>query len=330
MVIAFLLLIASGIGIYFASEFFVNGIEWVGRRLHVSQNATGTILAAFGTALPESIVALVAMVFDADPAQKDIGVGAALGGPLALSTIAYGVVGLALLGSRPLHVAARRTLNVDFRRLGQDQTWFLAIFACKVVLGVLAFPGKQWLGLLFLVAYGLYLRREIRLPAEDEQDAPPPLFFRRADPDPSLVWALIQTGLALAIVFVASHTFVTELSVVAPALGLPPQLLALLLTPVATELPEVMNAVIWVRQGKERLALANISGAMMIQATIPTALGLYFTAWRFQPPTLLAGLVTGAAILFLLLMFRSGRVTPARLALASLVYLLFAGLVFVI
>jgi cation:H+ antiporter len=29
-------------------------------------------------------------------------------------------------------------------------------------------------------------------------------------------------------------------------------------------MPKTMNAVIWVRQGKERLALANISGAMMI------------------------------------------------------------------
>ena len=55
-------------------------------------------------------------------------------------------------------------------------------------------------------------------------------------------------------------------------------LVALLLSPVATELPETLNAWIWVRQGKERLALANISGAMMIQATIPTALGLFFLA----------------------------------------------------
>jgi len=45
-------------------------------------------------------------------------------------------------------------------------------------------------------------------------------------------------------------------------------LLALLLSPIATELPETLNAIIWVRQGKHRLALANISGAMMIQATV--------------------------------------------------------------
>lgn len=52
------------------------------------------------------------------------------------------------------------------------------------------------------------------------------------------------------------------------------------LSPVATELPEIMNVIIWARQGKARLALANISGVMMIQATVPSEPGLLFTPWR--------------------------------------------------
>ncbi|MFZ8263716.1 sodium:calcium antiporter, partial [Staphylococcus aureus] len=88
---------------------------------------------------------------------------------------------------------------------------------------------------------------------------------------PHVGWALLQTGLALVAIFGASRVFVHQLDVIGPWLGMPPQLVALLLSPVATEMPETMNAIIWVRQGKERLALANISGAMMIQATIPTA-----------------------------------------------------------
>ena len=97
MILAFALLLGSAVTIYFSCEFFVNGVEWVGRKLKVSQTATGTILAAFGTALPESMVTLVATAFGDGAASKEIGIGAALGGPLALSTIAYGVVGLALL-----------------------------------------------------------------------------------------------------------------------------------------------------------------------------------------------------------------------------------------
>ena len=65
-------------------------------------------------------------------------------------------------------------------------------------------------------------------------------------------------------IFIASRVFVAQLDTIGPMLGLRPQLVALLLSPIATEMPETMNAIIWVRQGKENMALANISGAMMI------------------------------------------------------------------
>ena len=91
------LLLGSAVVIYLACEYFVNGVEWVGRKFAVGQQATGSILAAFGTALPESVVTFVAVVFGATAAQKSIGVGAALGGPLVLSTIAYATVGVVLI-----------------------------------------------------------------------------------------------------------------------------------------------------------------------------------------------------------------------------------------
>src|SRR5262245_21679018 len=97
MFLTIALLLGSAVVIYLSCETFVNGIEWVGRKFNVTQTATGTILAAFGTALPESVVTLVATAFGAHPEQKQLGVGAALGGPLALSTVAYAVVGVALL-----------------------------------------------------------------------------------------------------------------------------------------------------------------------------------------------------------------------------------------
>src|SRR5215468_5929629 len=108
------LLLASAVAIYLACEFFVNGVEWLGRRMAVGSTATGTILAAFGTALPESVVTFVAVAFTKDGAHRDLGIGAALGGPLVLATIAYAVVGIALLlCRRPL-----RQVGVDdFRRM---------------------------------------------------------------------------------------------------------------------------------------------------------------------------------------------------------------------
>ena len=318
----FLFFLSAGV-IYLACEFFVNGVEWLGQRLCLSATATGTILAAFGTALPESAVTFTAVVFGNSPQQKDIGVGAALGGPLVLATIAYAVVGLALLRNRQARHDACVTLEVDQLRLSRDQAWFLGIFAVKVGLGFLVFTGKHWLGLLFFAAYGIYVWRELK----DESctlDCSEPLKIRPKDARPSLLWALTQTLCALAVVAVASHVFVLQLEDLGTTFGFPAHLTALLLSPIATELPEIMNAVIWVRQGKESLALANISGAMMIQATVPSALGILFTPWLFDGPLMAAAVVTTAAVLLLWLFFRRSCMNIRLLASVGPLYGIFA------
>ena len=63
-------------------------------------------------------------------------------GRLALSTLAYGVVGLTLMGSARLECRRKEALDVDCRRLSRDQGWFLIIFVCKLALGLVAFPGS--------------------------------------------------------------------------------------------------------------------------------------------------------------------------------------------
>jgi cation:H+ antiporter len=109
-VLHFVLLIASAAAIYIACEWFVNAVEWLGHRLRVGPLAVGTILAAFGTALPESVVTFVAVVLGTGASQKNIGVGTAMGGPLVLATIAYGVTGWMML-------ARRRPERVDKRAM---------------------------------------------------------------------------------------------------------------------------------------------------------------------------------------------------------------------
>ena len=74
-------------------------------------------------------------------------------------------------------------------------------------------------------------------------------------------------------------------------------MLSLVLAPLATEMPEKANSVLWVRRGKDALALGNITGAMTFQASIPVALGLVFTTWELDAHALTAaviGLLGGA------------------------------------
>nr|WP_042179408.1 sodium:calcium antiporter [Kibdelosporangium sp. MJ126-NF4]CEL13808.1 Sodium/calcium exchanger membrane region [Kibdelosporangium sp. MJ126-NF4]CTQ88176.1 Sodium/calcium exchanger membrane region [Kibdelosporangium sp. MJ126-NF4] len=340
--IHFVLLVACAIAIYLSCEWFVNAVEWLGRRLRIGTIAVGTVLAAIGTALPESVVTFVAVAFGDTPEQRDIGVGAAMGGPLALATVAYGVVGWSLLASRrgqarslarsgapsgptggPVGGGAPDWGDVD--KLAKDQTWFVAVFVVKVALGLVAFAIKPWLGLLFFAVYAVYCVREMRQKDEDgaeEELAPLKLQRRRATP---ATWAVVaQTLGALAVIFAASKVFVVQLDTVGPMLGMSASLTALLLAPIATELPEIMNAVIWVRQGKTRLALANVSGSMMIQATVPSGFGLLFTPWRLEGPLLIAGGVTLLAVVYLLITLRSGRLSVRRLSVVAAFYGLFA------
>lgn len=325
MILPVFLLLLAAVLIYLSCEYFVNGVEWVGERLGIARSAVGTLLAAFGTALPESVVTFIAVVFGHNAPQKDIGVGAALGGPLVLATIAYAVVGLTFLACKRREPALVSPANA--RRLARDQAWFLGIFVVKAALGLVAFAFKPWLGTLFLAAYAAYTWREFR--AADEVGAEEaeiePLKLRPHDATPSTGWALLQTGLALVVIFLSSQLFVHQLEAVGHWLGLSAQLVALLLSPIATELPETMNAIIWVRQGKQHLALGNISGAMMIQATIPSALGIFFTPWRFSPALIIAAVVTMLSITGLYILLRRGQFNAIRLSWFGLFYLVFAG-----
>jgi cation:H+ antiporter len=320
------LLLGSALLIYFACEFFVNAVEWLGRKLDFGQKATGTVLAAFGTALPESVVTLVAVAFGASAAQKDVGVGAAMGGPLVLATLAYAATGIALFASRrpyPADAADRGGLS----NLARDTGLFVVIFAVQLLLGAVSFPGKRWAALGFIGAYVAYVWNETRAGSgEAEEGALEPLKCAPKTELPALSLVLLQTGLSLAVIFIGSHLFVSQVETLGPSFGLSPQLLALLISPIATELPEVLNAVIWVRQGKVRLALANISGAMMIQATVPAALGLYFTSWRLEPALFLAGGVTASAAMVLFAAFKAKRISRAWLTSMGAGYAAFLGL----
>lgn len=237
MLITLLLFLVSAVTIYLACEYFVNGIEWTGHHFKLSQSATGSLLAALGTALPECIVTLTALLMGNTTAQQEIGIGAALGGPLVLATIGYAAVGLTLLLCMG---RTERAIDGEVQReIGRDQRWFIGIFLVATALGLVTFTGKSWLAPFFLLVYLVYVRRELKQSDSHEVELPEPLKLAPDAGIPPLGKVLLQTLAALVVV-----------------------------------------------------ALANISGAMMIQGTIPKAFCLIFTPWLLDGAMMASSLVT--------------------------------------
>ncbi len=273
------------------AELFTNGIEWFGHKLEMGEGAVGSVLAAIGTALPETMIPIIAIVFGSGVSSHEVGVGAVLGAPLMLATLAMAVTAVVvLLSARGRPTGERLAVNADV--VAHDARAFAIAYA--VAFGLALLPSDlaipRLAGALVLVGgYSWYARGHLNAEADAGAERPDPLRMHRLDRrahrlnphTPHLRIVAVQVGVALALVVVGAMLFVGVVEAIAESLHVAELLLALLIAPIATELPESVNAVIWLRQGKDTLALGNITGAMVFQATIPTAVALAFapTTW---------------------------------------------------
>jgi cation:H+ antiporter len=261
---------------------FTNAVEWIGRRLEVGVGAVGSILAAVGTAMPETLIAIVALV-DVKEGSEDVAVGAIVGAPFLLATLAMGLVGLFAYLYREKRDHGLQ-LNVHRPTLERDLIFFLALFG---VGGLLAWGPPAGVripvGIAFILAYVGYVRLTLRGGGEvqSEESLNPLIFERRPEraEDPALGLCVLQLLVGLGAMVGGAHLFVEELLNIAESIGVEALVLALILAPLATELPEKVNSFFWVREGKDALALGNITGAMVFQSMIPVGIGLIFTDW---------------------------------------------------
>jgi cation:H+ antiporter len=279
-----ILLLASFAIILAGALLFTNAVEWIGHSLKLGEGAVGSLLAAVGTAMPETLIAIVAIVGTAKGGDQ-VAIGSIVGAPFLLATLAMGLVGLFAYLYRE-----RRAQGLELKAhrptLERDLLFFLAFFALSLAL---AWGAPEELripaGIVLMLAYPLYVRRTLRSagPVQDE-DTLAPLLFERPERrnDPGLLLCVLQLLIGLGAMVGGAHLFVEELLSIAKSLGVEPVVLALILAPLATELPEKVNSFFWVREGKDSLALGNITGAMVFQSTIPVGIGLIFTDWELS------------------------------------------------
>jgi cation:H+ antiporter len=291
-------LVLSAVAIVVAAALFVNAVEILGERLNLGEGAVGSVLAAVGTALPETsipVVAIIASVFTGRSTAGDIGVGAILGAPFLLATLAMFVVGVTVL-SYQRRRESDETVTMDEGTAKRDMLYFLAFFSLGAAAGIVPVPFylKVALAIVLVVAYALYVWQTVKAGGERMEEMPQNLTLWPSSSE-APTWAVAaQVVGTIALMGAGAHFFVSAVEHLSKSVGVPAGLIALVLAPLATELPEKFNSVIWLRGNKDTLALGNITGAMVFQSSVPVSLGLAFTSWSLD---LLGALSAALALL---------------------------------
>jgi cation:H+ antiporter len=176
------LLLTSFAVILAGALLFTNAVEWLGHRLGLGEGAVGSLLAAVGTAMPETLIAIVALL-DATAGAEQVAIGAIVGAPFLLATLAMGLVGLFAYLYRDRREQGTE-LNAHRPTLERDLIFFLCFFALALALAwgapaALRIP----LGIAAILAYPLYIRRTLRGAgaAQAEETLQPLLFERRPE-----------------------------------------------------------------------------------------------------------------------------------------------------
>ena len=366
----FVLLVGSLAVILVAAELFTNGIEWFGHKLNLAEGAVGSVLAAVATAMPETLIPVIAILGPvilggtATEGAQAVGVGAILGAPFMLSTLAMFVTGTAII------IFSRRgrrgtQMRVNTAVLGRDVGFFVVGYG--IAIGTAFLPAElgwvKWAAAVALfVIYAVYVRlhfsddaeegdaeelnrlhitrvtgqpgaaaRATEVPERDDIEVdvfPGDVSIIGHEPPMSLI--VVQVVIALGLIIVGAQVFVGAVEHLSTQIGLDPTILALIIAPIATELPEKFNSVLWVRNGKDTLAMGNITGAMVFQSCLPTVLGLLFTSWAFTPASAISFASAGVAFVATILIFgnmlRTGRLSAWTLLIGGPLYLIYVYL----
>lgn len=250
--------------ILIASELFTNALEHLGERLGISEGVTGSLFAAVGTALPETTVPIIALLggTPSRAVNEEIGVGAILGAPLMLATLSTCLMTIAILKSRGLsgRIMPERSGFV------RDLNFFLIAFL--IACAAMFVPHHAWqvramfaVGLVAL--YIVYVIATFRASAQLVEgghgtEAPEALFASRLGLRTSFGSIMLQFVVGIALLVGGAKGFIHGVEGVSQALGISALLLSLIIIPIATELPEKVNSILWARRGRTRSRSATL------------------------------------------------------------------------
>ncbi|MGI9301423.1 MAG: sodium:calcium antiporter [Gammaproteobacteria bacterium] len=321
-------LILALVVIVIAAEIFTNALEHLGEKLGISEGVTGSLFAAVGTAMPESMVPILALLAGtANPeVNHAIGVGAILGAPLMLSTLSLSIMGMSVFRQR----GAAGPLNPERSGLSRDLNFFLLAFA---VAGIALILPKQpalsiALALGLLIIYFFYILLTLKASAQlvengHATETERPLFLSYIKLPDNYATIVAQLIVGLGLLIGGAKMFVHAVEHASAILGVSALLLSLLIIPIATELPEKVNSILWIRRRRDTLAFGNISGAMVFQGSVLPAIGIMLTPWAPDYEVVSTIIVAYIATLWLRFLVQRGQLRVWHLGVNGALYVLY-------
>jgi cation:H+ antiporter len=314
------------------AEIFTNALEHFGERLGISEGVTGSLFAAVATAMPESMVPLLALFAGTDnlTVNEEISVGAILGAPLMLSTLSLCLMSFSTLPQR----GWRGWLQPERSGLTRDLNFFLLAFGIAACALFLPHQPQYFViahivvGIVLVLTYFVYVLQTLRHSARLVQDghgteAHQPMLLSRLGLPENMFVISLQSLLGMGLLIAGAEGFIGCVERLSQQLGVSALLLSLLIIPIATELPEKVNSILWIRKRKDTLAFGNITGAMVFQGTILPAVGILLTPWHQRPEVLTGILITFIGALWLRLLIGRTQLRVWHLSVNGLLYLVY-------
>lgn len=282
---------------------FTRAIEKLGVILRVGDSVVGSIFAAVGTCLPETLIPIIAvcqMMFAGEDINtgSETAMGAILGAPFMLATVAFPLLALSVFLFRKRRRLKGR-ISVDVATATQDLNFFCLAVTCIFIISMIStteyfsFGVRIISGAILCAIYIIYVWKTVRAGRINEDCAEVRLkkhSYKISFREKLVVF--IGLGVSLAGIIFGANEFVNGIEEVSEIVGLSPMLLSLIVAPIATELPEKLNSIIWIGKESDTLAFGNITGAMVFQACVPAAIGVVFTTWEIDIITLYTLCVT--------------------------------------
>ncbi len=334
MISLWIYLVLMLIIILVSSQLFTNALEHFGQKISISAGVTGSIFAAITTALPETSVPIIALIAGTPDklVNQEISVGAILGAPLMLSTLSTFIMALSVIKQRGINgkVTPEKTGFV------RDLNFFLvAFFLAAIAMYVPLDPIYLRTGI-SLILIGIYISYLVltcmasnALVVNGHGVSPEePMILTKIGLKNNGVTLVIQLILATLLLLFGAKGFINGVETISKALHVSALLFSLLIIPLATELPEKVNSILWLRKNKDTLGFGNITGAMVFQGTLLPALGILLTPWQPSRIIQTGMFITFVAATWLRINASSTGLRIKALMVNGVLYLLYLYLVF--